>query len=258
MRLKFWALAGSALLAGCAGPAARDARTAAGPFEVRIIAFNDFHGNIEPPKQAVSAPAAGAERVRVPAGGAAYFASAIARLRADNPHNAVVSAGDMIGASPLASAIFLDEPTILAMNMIGVDFNAVGNHEFDRGRAELLRMQKGGCGKNTLRQPCQLDPDFPGARFGFLAANVATESGDTLFPAYGMRSFGNGRNAVQIGFIGLTLKETDTLVTPAGVAGLTFRDEAETINALIPRLRREGADAIVVLIHQGVATKVPY
>lgn len=227
------------------------------PVDVEIIAFNDFHGNLEPPKQAIEAPRREAGSVRVPAGGAAYLASAIGRLRAANPNHVVVSAGDMIGASPLVSAVFLDEPTILAMNLIRVDFNAVGNHEFDKGRDELLRMQQGGCEKYTARQPCALEP-FPGADFRFLAANVLTGKGATLFPSYALRSFGKGRRRVRVGFIGLTLKETPTLVTPAGVAGITFADEAETINALVPKLRAEGADAIVVLIHQGLSTKVGY
>jgi len=230
---------------------------AAGPVEVRILAFNDFHGNLEPPRQAVSAPLPGlAEPVRVPAGGVAYFASALASLRAENPNNVTVSAGDMIGASPLVSSMFLDEPTIHAMNLMRVDFNAVGNHEFDRGRAELLRVQNGGCEQHTARPACQLEP-FPGARFRILAANVLTEGGATLFPAYAIRSFGRGAGEVKVAFIGLTLRETPTLVTPSGVEGLTFADEAETINALVPRLRAAGADAIVVLIHQGAAQPGP-
>jgi 5'-nucleotidase len=244
-------------LAGCATAGERPAAQSA-PTAVRIIAFNDFHGNLLPPGQTVSAPVEGlAEAIRVPAGGAAYFASALERLRAGNPNNVTVSAGDMIGASPLVSSVFLDEPTILAMNMMHVDYNAVGNHEFDRGRAELLRMQRGGCEQHTVRRPCQLDR-FPGARFGFLAANVRTEDGGTLFPPYAIRGFGRGANRVRVAFIGLTLREAPTLVTPAGVAGLDFADEADTVNALVPRLRAEGADAIVVVIHQGLATTVPY
>jgi 5'-nucleotidase len=243
-------------LGGCA-TTAREA-PGGGPVEVKLIAFNDFHGNLEPPRLGVTAPAEADQTVRVPAGGAAYFASAVERLRAANPNNAVVSAGDMIGATPFVSAVFLDEPTVLAMNLIRVDFNAVGNHEFDKGRAELLRMQNGGCERHTLRQPCAVDSDFPGAKFRYLAANVVTETGETLFPAYGLRSFGKGRSRVTVGFIGLTLRETPTLVSPSGVAGLSFRDEAETINALIPKLKARGADAIVVLIHQGLATKVGY
>ncbi|HEX8261536.1 MAG TPA: bifunctional metallophosphatase/5'-nucleotidase [Allosphingosinicella sp.] len=255
--MRIWTGAGAAALAlaGCAAPMAE--RRAAAPVEVKLIAFNDFHGNLEPPRQSVEAPRREEGSVRVPAGGAAYLASAIDRLRSANPNHAVVSAGDMIGASPLVSAVFLDEPTIHAMNLIRVDYNAVGNHEFDKGREELLRMQKGGCEKHTARQPCAVEP-FPGANFKFLAANVRTADGATLFPSYGIKSFGRGRARVRIGFIGLTLKGTPTLVTPTGVAGLAFEDEAETINALVPRLRSEGADAIVVLIHQGLSTRSGY
>jgi 5'-nucleotidase len=253
MRLKI-ALALAAALAGCATPRAAEQQGSA-PVAVKIIAFNDFHGNLEPPRQAVSAPVEGrAEPVRVPAGGAAYFASAMAALRAPNPNNVTVAAGDMIGATPLVSSIFLDEPTVHAMNLMRVDFNAAGNHEFDRGRAELLRIQRGGCEQHTLRKPCQLEP-YRGARFGILAANVITESGETLLPAYGIRSFGKGKGQVRVAFIGMTVRATPTLVTPEGVKGLTFRDEAETVNALVPRLKAEGADAIVVLIHEGASQR---
>ncbi|HET9639104.1 MAG TPA: bifunctional metallophosphatase/5'-nucleotidase [Allosphingosinicella sp.] len=240
-------------LGGCATTQPR----AAAPVEVKLIAFNDFHGNLQPPKSTVDHPAPGPDSVRVPAGGAAYLASAIGELRSRAPYNLVVSAGDMIGASPLVSALFLDEPTIHAMNLIRVDYNAVGNHEFDRGQTELVRMQKGGCEKNTVRQPCAIEP-FPGARFGFLAANVVRQDGSTLFPAYAIRSFGKGKREVKVAIIGMTLKETPTVVTPAGVAGLDFRDEADTVNALIPKLKAQGADAIIVLIHQGVASKLGY
>jgi 5'-nucleotidase len=248
-------LAAALLLAlgGCATTGPRPAAAV----EVKLIAFNDFHGNLQPPKATIDHPAPGPDGVRVPAGGAAYLASAIEVLRARNPNNLVVSAGDMIGASPLVSALFLDEPTIHAMNLIRVDYNAVGNHEFDRGQAELLRMQKGGCEKNSVRQPCAVEP-FPGARFGFLAANVVRQDGSTLFPGYAIRSFGEGRRQVKVAIIGMTLKETPTVVTPAGVAGLAFRDEAETVNALIPKLKAEGADAIVVVVHQGVYSKLGY
>lgn len=215
--------------------------------EVQLLAFNDFHGNIEPPKLAVPLPAPGGGKdLQVPAGGVAYLAGALESLRRGHRYTATVSAGDLIGASPLASAYFLDEPTIHAMNALRLDLNAVGNHEFDRGSSELLRMQRGGCVKYTRRAPCALDP-FPGARFRFLAANVLTESGHTLFPATAIRRFG----PVKIGFIGMTLKETGTLVTPSGVAGLHFADEAATANALVPKLKAQGANTIVLLIHQG-------
>jgi 5'-nucleotidase len=244
------------LLAGCAAPMAQ--RPSAAPVAVKIIAFNDFHGNLEVPKRSVETPAPGEGSVRVPAGGAAYLASAINALRAGNPNHAVVSAGDLIGGSPLTSSLFLDEPTILAMNMIRLDFNAVGNHELDRGSAELLRMQNGGCEKHTVSQPCRMDASFGGADFKFLAANTVRDAGGTLFPPYMIKTFGTGVRAVKVGFIGLTLERTASLVTPAGIAGLRFADEADTANALIPRLKEEGADAIVLLIHQGAETKGGY
>ena len=233
-------------------------KPSAAPVEVSVIALNDFHGALEPPKWAVTVPGPDGTQIRVPAGGAAYLASAVQQLRAANPNNVVVSAGDLISASPFVSSQFLDEPTILAMNLMGLDLNAVGNHEFDRGPDELLRMQKGGCAKFTNRQPCRLDADFPGARFGFLAANVRKADGATLLPATSIRTFGKGRTSVRVGFVGLTLRDTPTLVVPSSVAGLTFDDEAATINALVPKLRADGADAIVVLIHQGLYTKVGY
>ena len=211
----------------------------AGPVEVQILAINDFHGNLEPPNMTVPA-ADGA----VPAGGAAYLASALKQMR--TPNSVTVAAGDLIGASPISSALFLDEPTIKALSMAGLDLASVGNHEFDKGSAELLRMQKGGCAKNTNRQPCAVER-FAGAGFQYLAANVVGQNGQTLFPATAIRQVGG----VRIGFIGMTLKETKTLVSPSGVAGLNFTDEAVTANALVPGFKAAGASTIVLLIHQG-------
>jgi 5'-nucleotidase len=242
------------LLAACAtapdGPRA--------PVTVRIIGINDFHGNLEPPRQSIEHVTPSGESVRVPVGGAAWLASAIDALRAGQPNHLTVSAGDLIGGTPIVSSLFLDEPAIGVMNRIGLDFNAVGNHEFDRGRGELLRMQNGGCAKFTTREPCAVERSFAGARFRFLAANVSTGDGATLFPASAMRRFGSGRRAVDVGIIGLTLKDTPSLVTPAGVTGLTFGDEAEAINREVGKLKRQGAEAVMVLIHQGLYTAVPY
>lgn len=256
-RKLFLALCGALALAGCATTprAARDAR----PVEVTLIALNDFHGNLEPPRRSIIAPAdASGPEVQVPAGGAAYLATAIATLRARHPNHLVVSAGDLVSASPLTSSLFLDEPTVLAMNLMRLDFNAVGNHEFDRGSAELLRLDRGGCERHGVRDPCAVDPAFPGADFAFLAANVITADGATLLPAHGIRSFGSGRNRVDVAVIGMTLKDTPTLVSPEGIAGLSFRDEADTVNALIPQLKAAGTDAIVVLIHQGLSAGPSY
>jgi 5'-nucleotidase len=182
---------------------------------------------------------------RFRAGGAAQLASTLKRVRAGRD-SVTVAAGDLIGATPLVSAYFLDEPTIKALSLAGLDLAAVGNHEFDKGGAELLRMQRGGCDKLTTREPCPVEP-HAAAGFQYLAANVLTKSGSTFFPGTAIRQLG----PVRVGFIGMTLKETATLVTPAGVAGLTFADEAETANRLVPHLKAQGADAIVLLIHQG-------
>lgn len=228
------------------------------PVTLRIIGLNDFHGNIEPIRRPIRVMDDAGELQEVPAAGAAYLASAVAKYRAQDEHSLVVAAGDLIGASPLASSIFLDEPAIGAMNRIGLGFNAVGNHEFDRGWRELLRLQDGGCAKYSLRDPCQVESEFSGAEFGFLAANVITEDGSTLFPPYGIKRFGTGDAEIAVGIIGLTTVETPSLVTPSGVDGLTFADEADTINALVPDLVEQGVDVIVVSIHQGLYTKVGY
>jgi 5'-nucleotidase len=251
MKRLFSALAGTLLLSACAAPMA--SRQPVAPVTVGIIAINDFHGALEPPKQSVFMPDGKGDFVGVPAGGAAWLASAVDSVRAKYLNNVTVSAGDMISASQIASSLYLDEPTIGVMNRIGMEFNAVGNHEFDRGVEELLRMQNGGCAQFTTRKPCQVEP-FAGANFKYLAASTRKADGSTLFPATGLKSFGTGRHKVTVGFIGLTLKGTPQLVSPEGIKGLTFGDEADTINAAVPGLKAAGASAIVVLIHQGGRT----
>jgi 5'-nucleotidase len=229
------------LLVVVASVAAKPSRTVA----VQILAINDFHGNLEP-------PSGSSGRIgTIDAGGVEFLATHIDQLRMQNPNTVVVSAGDMIGASPLLSALFHDEPTIEAFNLIGLDFNAVGNHEFDDGIAELIRMQEGGC------HPVDgcLDGDgFEGAKFQFLAANVIWEkNGRTVFPAYKIATF----QGAKIAFIGMTLKDTPSIVTPSGIVGLQFLDEAETVNNLVPELRKKGFETIVVLIHEGGAQVSP-
>lgn len=210
-----------------------------GTVDVQLLSINDFHGNLEP-------PAGSSGRVgTVNAGGIEYLATHVKALEATNPNTLVVSAGDLIGASPLLSALFHDEPTIEGMNALGLDYNAVGNHEFDEGAAELLRMQSGGC---HPVDGCQDGDPFYGADFQFLAANVVrADNGKTLFPAYKVRSFGGAKVAL----IGVVTRTTPTIVTPSGVAGLDFLDEADSVNALVPELRAKGINTIVVLIHEG-------
>lgn len=224
------------------------------PVDISILAFNDFHGNLEPPHIAIREQFAN-ETKDVPAGGAAYLAAAIQHFKKQNPLNAVVSAGDMIGASPLVSALFLDEPTIEVVNAFGIDFNAVGNHEFDKGTEELLRMRHGGCAKFTRLEPCQVNKQFSGANFEFLAANVQKADKTTLFPAYGIKSFQSGKHTIKIGFIGMTLKATPKMVTPDGIKGLSFEDEAQTANKLVPVLKAQGVSALVLVIHEGGVIK---
>lgn len=238
------------------GTACADAQAqATAPITVKLIGFNDFHGNLQSPGtfgQNTLVPFA----QRPAVGGAEFIAAYVARLKAQNPLNVVVGAGDFIGASPLVSALFFDEPAVEVLNRIGVDFNSVGNHEFDKGPAELKRLQSGGCKiTNGLPDPnsckglgSRAPGTFDGAAFKWLSANVVENAtGRTLFPPYGIKSFAG----VKVAFIGMTLKATPGIVTPAGVAGLTFNDEADTVNALIPRLRAQGIEAVVVLVHQG-------
>lgn len=225
---------------------------------INILAFNDFHGNLEPPKRFIEAddPSDSSKTVRIPVGGVSYFADAIKKLRSQYPNNAVVSAGDLISASPLTSSLFLDEPTIETMNDIQIDFNAVGNHEFDRGTDELRRLQNGGCQQFTSAKPCQINKEFPGAKFNFLAANVSMKAdpNKTLFPAYKVKTYGG----IPVAFIGMTLKATPSIVSAAGIKDVNFNDEADTVNALIPELKKQGIEAIVVVVHEGVAPSTKF
>ncbi|NNF56125.1 MAG: CHRD domain-containing protein [Acidimicrobiales bacterium] len=201
---------------------------------LQILAINDFHGNI-----ATTSDAFGG------VGRADFLAANMATAESEADNSIIVSAGDLIGASPLISALFHDEPTIEAMNLIGLEINGVGNHEFDEGADELLRMQNGG----SHPVDGDLDGDgFDGADFEFLAANVVDDaSGDTIFAPFTVKTY----DGIDVAFIGMTLEGTPTIVTPAGVAGLTFNDEVDTVNALIPELQADGIEAIVVLLHEG-------
>ncbi|MDP2901882.1 MAG: metallophosphoesterase, partial [Methylovulum sp.] len=222
---------------------------------VKIVAINDFHGQLESPGSLRYLPTDAT--ANYPVGGVDWLAGYIADIKSKNPNTVVVSAGDLIGATPLVSALFHDEGTIETMNRAGLEINAVGNHEFDEGKNELLRMQNGGCHPtdnvaNTCRGADVGTPvPFEGATFKFLAANVIDKkNGSTLFPAYEIKEY----EGVKVAFIGMTLKETPTIVTPSGVAGLRFADEVRTVNLLVPKLHAQGVKAIVVLIHQGGVT----
>jgi 5'-nucleotidase len=228
------------------GPASRAIAQAA-PVDVRILAINDFHGNLLPPTGGIriADPDDRTRKIAVPAGGAEQMATLVRQLRQGHNNTIFVAAGDLIGASPLLSAMFHDEPTIESLSMMGLEIASVGNHEFDEGKDELLRMQNGGC---HPIDKCQGPHPFPGAKFHYLAASTFEKStGKTIFPPYEIRTFGG----IPVAFIGLTLKGTADIVSPVSVAGLEFRDEADTVNALVPELKARGVEAIVVLIHEG-------
>jgi 5'-nucleotidase len=242
------AMAAAAILIAVGAPLAAAKPPPGGPGEgkakttsIQILALNDFHGQLRPPDSTSSGGRIGA----TPAGGAEYLASYVRDLRATNPNTLFVSAGDLIGATPLVSAIFHDEPSIEAMNLMGLDYNGVGNHEFDEGAAELTRMQTGGC---HPVEGCFAGDGFEGADFQFLAANVTYKaSGDTIFPPYAIHEF----DGVDIAIVGMTLEGTPSIVTAAATADIAFHDEADSVNALVPVLKSQGIETIIVLLHEG-------
>ncbi len=213
---------------------------------VQILALNDFHGALDTTTVTVTN---GPPSVKYIAGGAAYLATFLNAAAAGNPNTVRISAGDMIGASPLLSAAFHDEPTIDAFNAMHFDFAAVGNHEFDEGWHELLRMQNGGCHPIDGCFTGLGIPAFTGGSFKYLAANVIRlDNGETLFPAYMVKEF----DGVKVAFIGVSLDSTPSIVVPSGVAGLEFLPEVETINDYVRYLKdSEGIKAFVVILHDG-------
>jgi 5'-nucleotidase len=257
-----------ALVAVLALPAAAPAKRA--DTHVQLLAINDLHGHLAPntpgniqvgccnPVLDKNGVQTGWTQKVVPAGGIAYLASHIKALRATNPNTITVGAGDLIGASPLVSALFHDEPAIEELNAVGMDVTGVGNHEFDEGLDELERMrygnQLGGDGCHPV-DGCQDGTPYRGSLFPYLAANVFFEgTDDTIFPPYEIRKAGK----VKIAFIGLTFEATPTVVTPSAIEGLEFRPEVATVNALVDKLREErGVKAFVVLLHQGGAQRPP-
>jgi 5'-nucleotidase len=241
-------LAFAFLLVFCGAPTrAQESRAVAAPVDLTILAINDFHGHLKPPPGgiAIADSANDGKKIRISAGGAEHMATLVKQLRQNAANSVFVAAGDLIGASPLLSGMFADEPTIESLSAMGLEISAVGNHEFDKGAGELLRMQNGGC---HPVKGCFGPRPFAGAKFRYLAAStVVTSTGQTLFPPYAVKEFGG----IPVAFIGLTLKGTPAIISPTAAAGLQFADEAETVNALVPQLRQRGIEAIVVLIHEG-------
>ena len=236
------ALVLAALLTACATPRPTT------PVEVKILAINDFHGNLKPPQGGIRIrdPQDPSKTINVPAGGAEHLATAVAELRAKNPNHIFVAAGDLVGATPLVSALFHDEPTIEALEPDGPGGQ--------RGRQPRVRQgQRRAAAPAARRLPPDRRLQGPAAvRRRALPvprrrASSTRAAASTLLPSYHVKRF----QGIPVAFIGLTLKDTPTIVVPAGVAGLKFGDEAETVNALVPGLRQQGIEAIVVLIHEG-------
>lgn len=227
------------------------APVAAQPVAVRVLAINDFHGHIEPGENSIAVPdpTRPNQTLMLRTGGAAWLAAWIARLRAEQPHHVLVSSGDLVGASPLTSGLFYDEPTIEVMNAIGLDMGAVGNHEFDRGGDELMRLARGGCRVSTLapRTSCAGAP-FAGASFPLVASNVIERtSQQPLLPTSVVRTF----DGVKIGFIGAVTRSTPGIVPPGGVAGLRFLPEAAAINEVAAKLKAQSVRTLIAVIHEG-------
>jgi 5'-nucleotidase len=219
--------------------------------DVQLLSFNDFHGNLEPPQGSsgrVSELQPDGTVKEIPAGGVEYLASSLRDAREGERYSVTAAAGDLVGASPLLSGLFHDEPTVEAMNKLDLDVTSVGNHEFDEGIAELRRLQDGGC---HPEDGCYVDGrSYRGADFPYLAANVTDE--DTGRPVLEPYTIWKHRG-VRIGFIGVTLEGTPDIVSAEGVKGLKFHDEVETIDTYAKKLKRRGVNAVVALVHEGGA-----
>lgn len=237
----------AALVAGTPALAAEKKKPAKKPSlqTVQLLSFNDYHGHI----QATDGPLSTThDPSQTPVGGAEYLSTKLTQLRdkVGDGRSLTVAAGDLIGGSTFISGLFHDEPSVETLNAMGLDVSSVGNHEFDEGTEELLRMQKGGC--HPVDGCYFPDEPYAGADFPWLAANVVKKSdGKTLLPGTWVKKVAG----VKVGFIGMTLEGTDLLVSPAGVASVDFKDEVETANAAAAQLTAQGVKAIVVLMHEG-------
>ncbi len=245
------AMAAAVGLGACALPPTSPGREAAtAPIPVRVIAFNDLHGHLEPGNASLTLadPAQPSAALRVATGGVDAMAGLVRQLRAGAPHSLLISSGDLIGATPLVSALFRHESTIEAANRMGVDVATAGNHEFDAGTPELLRILGGGCAAQRADDPvrsCALGP-YGGARFPMISANVRTATGTLLPPHWVMQA-----GPVKVGVIGAVTKVTPQLVVPSGVQGLQFTDEAQAINEAAAALQAQGVQALIVTLHEG-------
>lgn len=245
MRALTTLLAAAVVTVGLAGSPATAAPSTT--TDIRLITLNDFHGNLQPPAGS-SGRVTLADGTTVDAGGAVYLATHLKQLRAQARNSVVFSAGDNVGASPLDSALFHDEPTIDLFNDLGVTASTIGNHELDEGYRELRRMQFGGCHPTD---GCQFRPTYPGAKFPILGANVTFDNGIPAALPFTVTVSGG----VPVGVIGVTLEDLPLVVTPEAIKGLKFGDEVKAINQTSRLLDLLGIKTQVVLMHQGDNTE---
>ncbi|MFZ6687232.1 bifunctional metallophosphatase/5'-nucleotidase [Undibacterium sp. SXout11W] len=240
------------ILAGLSACATSNFSQSARYEDITIFSINDFHGNLQADQPVpyfttrADAQHPGQE-IKVPAGGYAYLASKLKERRAAVHASILVGAGDLMGASPMGSALLKEEPVIEALNQIDLSVTAVGNHEFDRGTDELMRKMKGICPSSG----CSFT-GFHGANYDYLGANVYQLGSNTPWlKPYVIRQVGD----VKIGFIGAVTADVPNLVAGDVVKQLRFEDEATAINRYVPELQKQGVNAIVVLIHEGAMYK---
>ncbi len=233
-----------ALLAGCAGLGVQEPPLR----ELSIFSLNDFHGHLQakgPVPLMPRLPDASGELKPQPAGGVAHLATVLQGLRAQRQHSVFVAAGDLIGATPLLSSLLKDEPTLAAMSELGLVASALGNHELDAGLKELQRKTRGECPSEGCAWP-----GFKGTGFPYLAANMLDElTGQPVLPTHVIREVAG----LKVAFVGVVTRDTPMLVIPSGIRGLRFADEVQTLNALVPQLKAQGAQLLIALMHEGAS-----
>jgi 5'-nucleotidase len=236
---------GAILVSGCASPPQVSA--ASQPVELSIFSINDFHGHIQSKLPTPLSPRLPdfqtGELKAQAAGGVAYLATVLDKLRSQRKNQVFVAAGDLVGASPQMSSLLKDEPTLSALGELGLTVSSLGNHDLDAGLPELMRKSRGECDSAGCAWP-----EFKGASFPYLAANMfETETGKRVLPSHILKDIGG----LKIAFVGAVTRDVPKVIIPKSIVGLRFADEADTLNALVPELRAAGAQVLVAIMHEG-------
>ena len=242
-----WLLASLMVACSTSAPPPPPVKPEAVARELSIFSINDFHGHIQPKSPTPLMPrlpdAQTGEIKAQAAGGVAYLAAAMAKLRAGREHSVFVAAGDLIGASPLLSSLLKDEPSLAALGELSLVASALGNHELDAGLRELQRKANGECPDAGCAWPGFKGPGFP-----YLAANMLdAQTGKPVLATHIIKEIAG----FKVAFVGAVTRDTPKVVLPKSIVGLRFADEADTLNALLPQLRAEGAQVLVAVMHEG-------